>query len=373
MSRWSSACAAAFVCASCASATFAQSGYAVTDLGVFPTGTNSRAFGINTFGDVAGESDKDGAFYTRAVLWIDGVMFDLTGLGISGAAANAVNNAGQVVGYSDAIGLNAFLWSDDSLTELPVPLSCCSQARDINANGQIVGEASIVTIGSHHAVLWEAGKMTDLGTLGGSSSQAYAINDVGQIAGVATTSAGRSRAFLWESDEMIDLGTLGGDRSEARDINQLGHVVGYADNAADATHAFMWRGNAMTDLGTLPGGTYSYAYGLNDHDQVVGASYGDGFTGLHAVTWIDDQLVDLNNLVSAGSGWTLTRATDVNNAGQIVGQGVKGDQIRAFRLTPVAAIPTLCEWGIATMTLLLLTAATLAFSRPRTAKWSPGA
>ncbi len=344
----------------------AQPAYTVTDLGVFPTGTGSRAYGINELGHVAGESDKNETFYPQAVLWADGQMLDLTGLGISGAAANAVNDAGQVVGFSDAIGLNAFSWIDGVLTELPVPLSCCSVAHDVNASGQIVGQASPESIGSYRAVLWEEGVMTDLGTLGGLTSHGHAINDAGQVVGMASAPGG-VRAFLWQDDEMEDLGTLGGNDSQANGINELGHVVGYADDADQISTAFIWRSDPMTSLGTLPGGLFSYAYGINDHDHVVGASYGDGFTSIHATIWIDDQPVDLNDLIDPASGWVLTHANEINNAGQIVGRGVKDDQIRAFLLTPTLAIPAVSEWGSVAMGLLVLAVATLSFRRTRAA------
>ncbi len=45
-------------------------------------------------------------------------------------------------------------------------------------------------------------------------------------------------------------------------------------------------------------------------------------------------MTDLNSLIPAGSGWVLTRATAINDAGHIVGSGVIGGQVRAFLLTP---------------------------------------
>jgi probable HAF family extracellular repeat protein len=43
---------------------------------------------------------------------------------------------------------------------------------------------------------------------------------------------------------------------------------------------------------------------------------------------------DLNKLISAGSGWGLSTAYSINDAGQIVGYGTHNKQQRAFLLTP---------------------------------------
>jgi hypothetical protein len=40
-------------------------------------------------------------------------------------------------------------------------------------------------------------------------------------------------------------------------------------------------------------------------------------------------------LISSGDGWVLTNASDVNDRGQIVGQGLYQGQLRGFLLTPV--------------------------------------
>jgi probable HAF family extracellular repeat protein len=45
-------------------------------------------------------------------------------------------------------------------------------------------------------------------------------------------------------------------------------------------------------------------------------------------------LQNLNQLLPAGSGWELLEATDINDAGQIVGYGRFQGRIRAFLLTP---------------------------------------
>jgi hypothetical protein len=46
-------------------------------------------------------------------------------------------------------------------------------------------------------------------------------------------------------------------------------------------------------------------------------------------------MVDLNTLIAPLSGWELLDASDINDAGQITGQGRIGGQFHAYLLTPV--------------------------------------
>jgi len=88
----------------------------------------------------------------------------------------------------------------------------------------------------------------------------------------------------------------------------------------------------MIDLGTL-GGNSSYVRAINDYGQVIGDSNTADGQG-RAFFWDKTSgISDLNNLVSAPD-WILYEASDINNAGQIVGRGVYNGQTRAFLLTP---------------------------------------
>jgi hypothetical protein len=53
-----------------------------------------------------------------------------------------------------------------------------------------------------------------------------------------------------------------------------------------------------------------------------------------ALLWQDGTVLDLNDLGLIGQGWVLGSANDINDAGQIVANGYRGEQRRAFLLTP---------------------------------------
>jgi len=60
-------------------------------------------------------------------------------------------------------------------------------------------------------------------------------------------------------------------------------------------------------------------------------------------------------------------AQKINNAGQIVGYGIKDDQDRAFLLTPRGAVPAVSQWGLIVMALIVLTTVTVLLARRRAA------
>ncbi len=86
-----------------------------------------------------------------------------------------------------------------TVTDLGVLGGRLSVATAVNDLGQVVGysEFSDRTARSH-AFFWTATTgMRDLGTLAGNDSIASAINNAGQVAGCSTTSSSLGHAFLW--------------------------------------------------------------------------------------------------------------------------------------------------------------------------------
>jgi probable HAF family extracellular repeat protein len=289
--------------------------YQVTDLG------HGGADGINDSGQVIGDK---------------GIWDSTHGWQSVGFYPTGINNSGQVVGFSgDDVGnVEAFLWDAVHGTQDlgRLPGFDDSQATGINNSGQAVGRSG------PHAFLWDAANgMQDVGTLpGGRAGWAYGINDSGQVVGESYTASGPLHAFLWDAVQgMQDLGTLPGHIASLADgINNNGQVVGGSWFSGDDRHAFLWDAiNGMQDLGTLSGAKPSVALGINNNGQVVGGSY-TASDQAHAFLWQNGTMSDLNDLIPPDSGWVAGLAFAINNAGQIVGQGVHNGQSNAFLLTP---------------------------------------
>jgi probable HAF family extracellular repeat protein len=109
----------------------------------------------------------------------------------------------------------------------------------INNRGQIVGYSHIAGNATSHAFLWQNGVMSDLGTLPGDVfSVANGMNDKGQIVGESCPASGSCRGFIWQNGSMTDLNLLVPPNSKlyvfyASDINDSGRIVGIATNTTN--------------------------------------------------------------------------------------------------------------------------------------------
>jgi probable HAF family extracellular repeat protein len=143
---------------------------------------------------------------------------------------------------------------------------------------------------------------------------------------------------------MLDLGTLGGKGSNGFGVNDLGQVVGESETRriggqSSEVHAFLWTpggwdgvvGNRqMKDLGTL-GGAISRASDINNAGQIAG--YSENSDGeQHAVLWLSNgkRIIDLGTL-----GGFFSEAIAINDFGQVVGVSqTETGTLRAFLWTP---------------------------------------
>jgi len=296
--------------------------YIITDLGLY-----FEVEAVNDSGEVVGGSFGG---EPHAFLYSGGVMTDLGTLGGGESNGLGINNSGEAVGWAlTADGsTHAFLHNGKMMIDLGTLGGDYSVAHDINDSGDVVGHSRSAN-GDVRAFLYSAGKMTDLSRPGDTSSLAYGINDSGDVVGWYATASGDAHAFLYSGGIRTDLGTLGVRHSYGLAINDFGDVVGYS-----GSHAFLYSDGTMTDLGTL-GGPYSRAWGINNLRQVVGWAHTGSSGPQRAFLYSDEVMIDLNDLLPPDSQWNfLYRATDINNVGQIVGNGNLDGQSHGFLMTP---------------------------------------
>ena len=316
--------------------------FRVVDMGL-PVG--SAPIGLSGAGHTAG-SYFGLAGQRRGFVWRGGSLLDIGTLaGVS--QASAVNEAGTAVGYSvdTQNRQRAVVFSNSALADLgTLQGGTHAAANDINSTGWVVGmsERRFGADTYQRASLWRNGQVLDLGTFGGEYSEASALNDAGQVVGWAWTPfpQRRQHAFLWsDATGLVDLGTLGGVDSMAADINDQGVVVGSARDAQQQLRAFKWTPQGgMLNLGAPPSAFESSAAAVNDAGQIVGNSFNAVECRNEPLLWENGAMHLLVGLVDLASGWTVVSASDINDAGVIVGtaQHVSGNY-RAVQLVPIVA------------------------------------
>jgi probable HAF family extracellular repeat protein len=174
-----------------------------------------------------------------------------------------------------------------------------------------------------HPFIWDAANgIRELGTLGGYGGFATDINNLGQVVGYADLPSGYERAFIWdEAAGMRSLPAIGGGSTRAIAINDQGQVLG----GASGVGAFIW--DAVNGVQMIPIGGRD----INNSGHVVG-----GTVAGDLAIWDQRNGVQvLADLFPPNTGWRLDIVFAMNDAGEIVGNGLLNGKLRGFVLTPV--------------------------------------
>src|SRR6516225_1616511 len=121
-------------------------------------------------------------------------------------------------------------------------------------------------------------------------------------------------AFAQTRYSFTDLVTLGGADSYAFGINNHGEIVGVSQTSSFPFHAFLYSSGRVIDLGTLPDGSYSTATAINAKGQIVGYSLTSGPGYGHAFLYDAGSMFDLGTL-GGDSSW----AGAINDQSQVAG------------------------------------------------------
>jgi len=327
--------------------------YAISDLGGLG-GVGASPQAINNEGQVVGFSPVAGGG-SHAFLYDRGRMLDLGTLAGPNSRAYGINDAGHVVGWSTTTAgtapVHAFYYDGTmhDLGTLPGPANASSTAYGINNHDDVIGYSDTQGPGfsTVHPFLYRDGALTDLqvplypGRFN-AGAWAYGLNDGLQVVGKSARAVGSPQGYRYDFTTGVawDVGGLGGaNGSVAQAVNRAGLVTGWAyiDNNL-WVHAYRYDGR-IHDLGTL-GGRNSHGLAVNNHGQIVGRAEEANGTP-HAFLYADGQMSDLNSVLPPNSEWTLREATGINDRGQIVGIATRKGATgwRAFLLTPESAAP----------------------------------
>ena len=258
-----------------------------------------------------------------------------------------INNAGQILVVPPRPWTPYILDATGTRSDLPKHENMQIQAKAVNNLGEVLVAGFRISEATFHKWTPEGGLQAcgRIGNVDANNFHLEGFSDRGTVGGWAI-----GTAYVWNATT----GTTKLPKGLVRvfDVNNRGEAV------ASGNEAVIWSASGgETYLGRL-GYPDTVPMGINNRGEVMGYSSTMGglrwkltsFLGWikaffgrrsqmadgrsHAFHWKNGKMRDLNDLISADSGWTLRVATAVNDRGRIVGSGELDGETHAFLLTP---------------------------------------
>ncbi|QGX38918.1 DUF3466 family protein [Permianibacter aggregans] len=353
--------------------------YDVIDLGTLG-GDYAFAFGLNNQGHAVGNAqgpvvDNVRQFSNHAFIWNGNatpMISDLGNLGKDGSYARAISDSGLVVGYANKVtatsetGVETILERGfkvvpgSAMEMLPTPALPTQNMRayDIALDETIVGAVDVTIDNAQitRGYILPAGASEPVLVNALSGGQGLVLRGVNSVAGKAVGfnqfDASTSRPLmvnLADPTVAIELTSLGGIQAQAYAVNDHSQIAGYSWNADNTKiNAVVFQpgdsSNPVVDLGQLVERfNSSAAYDINNLGQVVGTARSATTGSTHSAFLYElnastPVMQNLNDLIDCNADvsqrWHLVSAQSVNENGEIVGYGTKGNLTRAFLLRP---------------------------------------
>jgi probable HAF family extracellular repeat protein len=323
--------------------------YRLTDIGSLGGMTYGAALNNASPVQVTGTSWLGDDTGPRAFLYTAGGSMVAINYGVDEATwGRGINDDGYV---SADGGPTGFVYHNGVTTSLPTLSSILdgmNTVGGISNSGFVTGTTYSTTGPDSHAFRYSLidNSMIDLGTGAGMSttSRGTAVNDSGEVAGSVQDAVGQfGHAMFFDGTTLHDIHVATTYYGDAYDVNDSGKVVGQASlvvNNQFIDRAFLHDGStaATSLLAPLPGSDWDQANHINNPGQIVGL--GVTSTGLRAVLWSDNQVIDLNTRLepsALSSHVVLEQAVDINESGWILVNGfdTQVGTTRSYLLEPL--------------------------------------
>jgi uncharacterized membrane protein len=268
---------------------------------------------------------------TGEVVPVPNLTFTIIQVADDDTQVYGINTAGDIVGNTtpgNPFRTHGFLLQDGVFTffDSPRPYTV---PRGINDSGLIVGNSSFFA-NEFVGFVYDGTNFTAIHHGSDNETSVNGINNAGDlVGGSGTTGPTKTRGFEIHDGHFELLNVVGRFTFVyGTGINNLGDVVGWADS-----HGFMCRLGTCKFL-DIPGADKTNAFGINDAGIIVGFYETSGPVIWHGFAWRNGKYISIDYPGAIG-----TFANGINNSGQIVGSFVTSFNsiARGFITSPITA------------------------------------